>query len=158
MSKVIEFANSDSSCSTDNSISEDVLPSILNEDSSLNSNLARIKTCSRWCKQNCDDKIDSLSEEDKNLIHESIQGRKIEIKNKLIQHLNFQRKAGLSTNVFIFLNHEFCSKAFASFVKLSIYTINTVISDFHKSVRSYIHGNANIPTESLKVTRCISWL
>ena len=137
------------------------LPTILEENDPahiVDIKICESSTCSRLCRHKCDEKVRKFSEMEIEIIKESFKGSKLSTKNELLKHIQFQRKAGLPTNVFFFFDHQFCIGSFSALTNISTYILKSVIKDFHRNVRRFIHGNKFFSKESLKVTRCVSWI
>ena len=116
--------------------------------------------CSKFCTNNCHNKLRSWSVEDINKLNEKFSSNRIiDKKSKLLNHLKAQREFGLSESGFIVNQHEFCVKYFAYMTGVSEYIVGIVLRDFNSGIELYEHGNTGcVQHESPATTRAICWI
>ena len=116
--------------------------------------------CSKSCLNNCIAMFHTWPKDNIKMLKEKFKcGRKIEIKNKLLNHLKSQRDIGMETASFIIKQHKFCRKALSHITDVSEYLLTLVLRDFHRNIQFYEHGNAGLlQQESAASIRAISWI
>ena len=78
-------------------------------------------------------------------------------KNKILKHLNEQKKFNGKSGELLYKDHSFCKPFLSFFLDLSYYIIKTVFKDSEADLVQYVHGNAFNIKESLATVQCSSW-
>ena len=81
-----------------------------------------------------------------------------DVKNKLLGWLQFQKSAGLPINCYFFNNQLLCVGYFCAITGLSKYYAITVLNDFHKGWRRYVHASENQSKCTASCTTFICWM
>lgn len=111
--------------------------------STTNLNLCNVPEveCSRFCKSKCNQKVQSWSKERVYEIKELFSGNNQSRKNKMLDQLAFQYKAGLPISGFYFHGLLLCNNYFSHVSNVSKHQIRMVINDFTHGKKIYVHGN-----------------
>ena len=116
-------------------------------------------SCSRSCSSKCGNEVKNWSEEQISLVKNDFGSlRGVELKNFLLNRLKFQQTSQLPICGFYYNNTLLCSKSLSFIVGVSIYIIETVISDFSRGRHKYIYGLSNIVKCTQKKVTFISWM
>lgn len=104
--------------------------------------LPEVKHCSRFCKEECDDFLSSLSDDEILAFKSQFGVRKKDFKTRLLQYITVQEKVqGVSQYGVVFNNHLFCPNAFSFLTGKSLYLIKKVLKDSKNGVVNYFHGD-----------------
>ena len=115
--------------------------------------------CKKHCTNGCSEYVSNMKAVDKTELKEQFKSsKKVDIKNKLLEHLKYQKLMGLDTCSFIFRSQSFCLPAFCHATTTSPYLAKKVIKDFQNGFKQYIHGSAAVPRESHARVNFISWM
>ena len=75
-----------------------------------------------------------------------------------MRQLEFQEKAGLSTEGFFFRKQLLCVHQFSELSSISIYIADKVLKDFERGLRRHFHGNANKEKSRSSCLRFCGWM
>ena len=121
--------------------------------------LASLINCSSGCYSKCGNKCMIWPESDFQKIRELFQGRKsVELKNKLLSYLLYQKTAGLPSTGFFFNNHLLCANYLCHITSISKYYVTTVLKDFSRGRLRYIHANQNKCVTTAKSVTFVCWM
>ena len=128
----------------------------LNEPSKVNLKLPKVKHCSRFCREECDNFVSSLSVSEKDSFFSEFKCRKKDFKAKLLNHLKVQEKVGVSQFGICFKNHIFCPNSFCQVTGKSLYLVKKVLRDHSDGVLQYFSNvNKSMSTATLYF---ITWM
>ena len=120
----------------------------------------RVTLCSKYCKKNCYETLQSWSKELVSEFKSSFYKKTIfERKKALLSHLKKQCSMGIKKRGVLWNSHLFCLKYFSQITSISMYLINTVMSDHFKGgIEQYVHGNSKCPKERPATINFISFM
>jgi hypothetical protein len=115
--------------------------------------------CSKFCNNQCITVLQYWSSLEKQEIRMKFsQCDKTQMKNKLLDHLLFQKSAGLPVSGFFFNGHLLCANIFSYIAEISKYHVRLVTRDFTSGYQRYIHGNSNRRKNLAARVSFISWM
>ena len=115
--------------------------------------------CSKFCNNKCIAVLQSWSSLEKQEIRMKFsQCDKTKMKNKLLDHLLFQKSAGLPVSGFFFNGHLLCANVFSYIAEISKYHVRLVTRDFTSGYQRYIHGNSNRRKNLTARVSFIAWM
>ena len=114
--------------------------------------------CSKKCNKKCEEIALLFTDEEATSV-KSLKGRTIVItKNNLLNRLKAQSNLGVTVTGYLMKGQIFCLKYFSSFTNISEFLLKSVLSEFHRGARQYIHGNTSTPQESVASVKFTSWM
>ena len=121
---------------------------------------SKVNHCSTSCINSCSEIFSSWSSEDLNLIRNLAKHEKgTKVKTALLHHLEAQVRFGFESTSYIVKRREFCLDFFSYMTGCSVYTLKSVLQDFHNGQVMYSHGGLGaIRPDSVKTVKAICWL
>ena len=115
--------------------------------------------CSKFCFSECQKSVGAWSETEKLKLRDMFSGKNyVEIKNKLISHLNTQANIGIPSDKFQVNNLKFCNEFFAYMTDISVYIVKTVLKNYSQGQFLYEYGSHGVVKGHLSTTQFIVWL
>ena len=111
------------------------------------------------CNERCSDLFESLSDAEKEEISTTFAcEKKMEKRNKLLQHVRSQGNLAVNTDKFSWKGASYCNVTFARAVNSSVFILDDILKSNKIGVKEFIHGNQGVSKFSLPRTKFIVWM